>query len=430
LPARRVRSGFADGTGTAAQFNLPAGLAVDAAGNVYVADYANNTIRKITPAGVVTTFAGNSQATGSADGTGTSARFFLPTGIAVDASGNLYVVEQSNNTMRMITPAGVVSTLAGFAGVPGSEDGTGPAARFFAPTGVAVDAGGNLYVADEGNNTIRKGSANGAPQIQAQPTDQYAAVGGSATFSVTASGSGTLTYQWAFNGTAISGATGSTYTVANAQASNSGQYTVTVTNSNGSVTSSAGNLYVNTGSSGARLINIATRALVGTGGNVLIPGFVDRGRRLGDAPDPRRRAGPDGVRGLGRARAAEPHVTAQSDGRTVATNTGWGTNANPAPDCERRGPGGRLRALERERGLRGHRHAAAGRLHGAGLGGRQHDGRGAGGGLRGGVQRDGAADEHRDPGPGGHGRQHPDPGLRDRGDGRRAAAGARRRPER
>jgi len=323
-------AGNANGTGPAAQFNLPAGLAVDAAGNVYVADYANNTIRKITPASVVTTFVGNPQSTGSTDGPGASAKFYLPTGIAVDASGNLYVAEQSNNTIRMITPAGVVSTLAGFAGVPGSEDGTGPVARFFAPTGVAVDAAGNVYVADEGNNTIRKGSANGAPQIQAPPTDQYTAVGGSATFSVTASGSGTLTYQWAFNGAAIGGATGSSYTVTNAQASNDGAYTVTVTNADGSVTSSAGNLYVNTGSSGARLINIATRALVGTGGNVLIPGFVVGGS--GSETVLIRATGPAltafGVSGV----LAQPSmlVTAQSDGHTVATNTGWGTNANPA----------------------------------------------------------------------------------------------------
>jgi len=323
--------GFADGTGSAAQFNLPAGLAVDANGNVYVADYANNTIRKITPAGVVTTLAGNSQASGSADGPGASARFYLPVGIAVDGSGNLYVTEQGNDAVRMITPAGVVSTLAGLSGVPGSEDGTGSAARFFEPTGVALDASGNLYVADEGNDLIRKGSANGSPQIQAPPTDQYASVGGSATFSVTASGSGTLTYQWNFNGSAIGGATGSSYTVTNAQASNSGQYTVTVTNANGSVTSGVGNLYVNTGSSGARLINIATRALVGTGANVLIPGFVIGGS--GSETVLIRADGPAltafGVTGA----LAQPSMvlTAQATGATLATNTGWGTNTNPTP---------------------------------------------------------------------------------------------------
>ena len=321
--------GSVDGTGGAAQFNLPAGLAVDGNGNVFVADYGNDMIRKITPAGVVTTFAGSPQLTGGTDATGSAARFYLPAGIAVDGSGNLYVVEQFNNTVRMITPAGVVSTLAGLTGVPGSADGTGPAARFYTPTGVAVDTSGNVYVADEANNLIRKGTLNGSPQISAQPTDQYTTVGGSATFSVTASGSGTLTYQWAFGGSAISGATGSSYTVTNAQASNSGAYTVTVTNGNGSVTGSA-NLYVNTGSSGARLINIATRALVGTGGNILIPGFVIGGS--GTETLLIRADGPSltafGVPGA--LAAPSLILTSQATGATLATNTGWGTNSNPA----------------------------------------------------------------------------------------------------
>ena len=323
-------SGSLDGTGTAAQFQSPAGLALDGSGNLYVADYGNGTIRKITPAGVVTTVAGKAGSQGSADGSGASARFDAPVDVAVDGGGNIYVTDERNNTIRLITPAGIVTTLAGSAGVAGYANGTGGGALFDQPFGIVVDGSGHLYVSDASNDTIRKGSANGAPQIQAQPTDQYTAVGGSATFSVTASGSGTLTFQWAFNGAAIPGATGPTYTIANAQASDSGQYTVTVTTSNGSVTSSAGNLYVNTGSSGARLINIATRALVGTGGNVLIPGFVVGGS--GSETVLIRATGPAltafGVSGV----LAQPSmlVTAQSDGHTVATNTGWGTNANPA----------------------------------------------------------------------------------------------------
>ena len=193
-----------------------------------------------------------------------------------------------------------------------------------------MDTSGNLYVADASNNPIRKGTLNGSPRISAQPTDQYTTVGGSATFSVTASGSGSLTYQWNFGGSAISGATGSSYTVTNAQASNSGAYTVTVTNSNGSVTSSAGNLYVNTGSSGARLINIATRALVETGGNILIPGFVIGGS--GTETLLIRADGPSLTAfGVWGALAAPSLVlTSQATGATLATNTGWGTNSNPA----------------------------------------------------------------------------------------------------
>ena len=148
--------GSADGTGSAARFSQPVGVAVDAAGNVYVTDFSNNTIRKITPAGVVSTLAGSASSRGSADGTGSAARFFQPAGVAVDAAGNVYVADTFNHTIRKITPAGVVSTLAGLAGSFGSADGTGSAARFNQPTGVAVDAAGNVYVADRSNHTIRK----------------------------------------------------------------------------------------------------------------------------------------------------------------------------------------------------------------------------------------------------------------------------------
>ena len=148
--------GSADGTGSAARFNDPDGVAVDGAGNVYVADTFNDTIRKITPAGVVTTLAGSPGQVGSADGTGSAARFNDPEGVAVDAAGNVYVADTRNDTIRKITPAGVVTTLAGSPGQAGSADGTGSAARFDFPNGVAVDGAGNVYVADAGNDTIRK----------------------------------------------------------------------------------------------------------------------------------------------------------------------------------------------------------------------------------------------------------------------------------
>ena len=152
-------SGHDNSTGTTATFNSPIGVAVDALGNVYVADTSNNLIRKITPAGVVTTLAGGGSvegtAPGHADGTGTSATFNSPRGVAVDALGNIYVVDNSNNLIRKITPAGVVTTLAG-GGSVGYADGTGTRATFNLPIGVAVDALGNVYVADSGNNLIRK----------------------------------------------------------------------------------------------------------------------------------------------------------------------------------------------------------------------------------------------------------------------------------
>jgi sugar lactone lactonase YvrE len=153
LAGSSTTSGSADGTGTAASFNNPMGVAVDSSGNVYVAD-GNNMIRKITSAGVVTTLAGTI-AGGSANGTGTAASFNNPTGVAVDSSGNVYVADCSNFMIREITSAGVVTTLAGST-TYGSANGTGTAARFYNPNGVAVDSSGNVYVADYDNNMIRK----------------------------------------------------------------------------------------------------------------------------------------------------------------------------------------------------------------------------------------------------------------------------------
>ncbi len=150
--------GYINGTGSAANFSTPVGVAVDQVGNVYVADSDNNTIRKITPAGAVSTLAGGGPDTfGNTDGIGTAARFKAPNGVAVDQAGNVYVADSMNNIIRKITSAGVVSTLAGGGpDNPGYKDGTGTAARFNYPIGVAVDQAGNVYVADTFNNTIRK----------------------------------------------------------------------------------------------------------------------------------------------------------------------------------------------------------------------------------------------------------------------------------
>jgi len=137
-----------------ARFNAPAGIAFDTAGNLYVADSLNYTVRKISTNGMVTTLAGTPGEQGSTDGTGAAARFFQLRGLAVDQSGNIYVADGS--VVRKITPAGEVSTLAGVQGQFGNADGQGSAARFRRPTGIAVDVDRNVYVTDFFEQTIRK----------------------------------------------------------------------------------------------------------------------------------------------------------------------------------------------------------------------------------------------------------------------------------
>jgi len=167
---------YADGTGTAASFNGPFGVAVDAVGNVFVADTYNHRIRKITVDGIVSTLAGNGDSD-FADGTGTEARFSYPTGVAVDASGNVYVAEIGNYRIRKITAEGVVSTLAG-SGASGSDDGIGTDAQFNAPLALTVDASGIVYVADK--HRIRKVSADGIVSTVAGSSSGFSDGAGSA----------------------------------------------------------------------------------------------------------------------------------------------------------------------------------------------------------------------------------------------------------
>ena len=152
--AGSTTAGYVNGTGSAALFRQPSGIARDASGNLYVADYGNHVIRKVTPGGVVTTLAGTGSP-GHVDGMANSAKFLTPVGIAVAASGNVYVAEFYGNDIRKITPGGIVTTLAGSA-TAGSTDGIGAGASFNTPLGITVDANENVYVADYGNNMIRK----------------------------------------------------------------------------------------------------------------------------------------------------------------------------------------------------------------------------------------------------------------------------------
>jgi sugar lactone lactonase YvrE len=232
-------SGTADGTGTAARFEGPTGVAVDGQGNVFVADSDNNTIRKVTPSGVVTTVAGQAGVLGSADGSAANALFSSPKGIAVDGIGNIFVSDNANSTIREILPSGAVITVAGSVHDAGELDGTGSASLFNFPQGLALDSQGNLFIADSDNNAIRKGVTNGVPSIGAAPLSQTVNAGSAAVFSVGASSASTLTYQWSLNGAPISGATSATYTTPPVQLSDQGIYSVTVSNTAGSASAAA-----------------------------------------------------------------------------------------------------------------------------------------------------------------------------------------------
>jgi sugar lactone lactonase YvrE len=149
--------GCADGPGAAAKFSDWCGAIVtDTAGNIYRTDSKYDVIQKVTPSGVVTTLAGKAGVAGDADGMGAAARFNEPDGICVDDAGDLYVAEYNNSDIRKITPAGQVTTIAGAYGSVGSADGSGAHASFYGPTGIVWAPNGDLYVCDSQNDTIRK----------------------------------------------------------------------------------------------------------------------------------------------------------------------------------------------------------------------------------------------------------------------------------
>lgn len=162
--------GHVDGTGTNAKFDSPRGICADSEGNLYVSDHYNHLIRKITPAGVVTTLAGSTR--GYADGSGTAAQFWYPHGICTDAQNNIYVADMGNQRIRKITPAGQVSTFAGIS-PEGYVDGNAGSARFFGPEDVCSDAQGNIYVADANNYKVRKITQAGQVSTVAGSTYGY-----------------------------------------------------------------------------------------------------------------------------------------------------------------------------------------------------------------------------------------------------------------
>lgn len=250
--------GSADGTGAAAQFRDPRGIAVDSAGMIYVADTFNHTIRRVTQAGVVTTIAGTAFLEGHADGVGTNAQFNYPSGLAIDLAGNLFVADYGNSTIRKITPAGTVTTVVGAIVTPGHIDGNVSVARFFTPQGVAVDPAGNLFVADVRDQTIRK----------VTPSVIVSTVAGLSPFQCngTADGVGTAARFSAPEGLAV-GPAGEIY-VADLQ-----NHTIRKVAANGAVSTLAGlgnaPSYVDDAGAAARF-NLPEAVAVDAGGNVFV----------------------------------------------------------------------------------------------------------------------------------------------------------------
>ena len=163
------KEGFVDGLGTAAAFDTPSAIALDHLGNLYVADTGNHAIRRIAPGGAVTTLAGNGSP-GYADGIGRAAQFNGPVGISVDDAGIVYVADTYNDRIRRIAQDGTVTTLAG-TGKPNLFDGPGTAAAFDTPSALAVDHDGNLYIADTGNNAVRRLRPDGTVDTLALPPE-------------------------------------------------------------------------------------------------------------------------------------------------------------------------------------------------------------------------------------------------------------------
>ncbi len=181
LAGQALVSGSTNGYSTNALFNDPAALVTDPAGNLFVADSQNHAIRKISANGLVTMLAGQLGVPGSGDETGAQARFDSPCGVTLDRNGNLFVSDTGNHTIRKITPAGVVTTIAGRAGQSGFADGPSSSALFNSPLGIAVAPNGTIYVADSGNHVIRAISAGGTVTTLAGSAENWGSENGSGT---------------------------------------------------------------------------------------------------------------------------------------------------------------------------------------------------------------------------------------------------------
>jgi len=319
--------GSVDGNATTARFSSPSGVAFDSQGNLFVADTGNQTIRKITADGTVSSIAGTAGIAGSTDGTGASARFSSPYAVAVDSAGNLFVADGLNYLLRRISPNGEVTTIGGSPGQFGAASGTGTAARFSALAAITVDAAGALYIVDQNNNRIVKGVLDRTPLIGTQPQSLTVTPGSRVAFSVSATGGG-LTYQWKLNGTPLTGATTPSYSLTTTTAANAGTYTVDIFNSAGVANSQTAVLSVITTDNVGRITNLAIRSQAGTGAQTLIVGVAIGGTgTLGTKPVLLRAVRPT-LGGFGVLGAlADPKLELYSGTTKINENDDWSGNA-------------------------------------------------------------------------------------------------------
>ena len=249
--------GSTNGTGTAARFSAPEGVAIDANGNVFVADTANHTIRKVTAMGVATTIAGVAGSLGSTDGAAATARFRSPTGLAINGSGLIFVADRANHAIRMINAAGTVSTFAGTAGSSGTTNASGASARFTNPSALALAADDSLFIADEGNHLIRRITSDGTASTFA----------GTVSTSGSADGIGTAATFRSPRGIVVNKVTGVVFVA------DTGNHTIRQIASDGSVTTlagSAGSTGSTDGTGSAARFNRPTALTLDADGNLYV----------------------------------------------------------------------------------------------------------------------------------------------------------------
>lgn len=314
------QAGYVNGAGGGARFREPSGLAADGAGNLYVSDTGNFVVRKISESGVVSTLAGRNGVAGYIDGLGDAARFKYPAGLAVDPAGNVVVADTSNQAIRRITPTGLVSTLAvgdvlaaplavavdssgsvymsnlnrifritpdgwavrvaGSTQFVGHQDGQGFTASFYSPAGLAFDRTGALLVSDTADNVLRRAEllpTEGDPLItmETPPSAAVTERGGTVVFYAQASGP-SVAYQWFRDGSPIAGATRASLVVRNASESNVASFSVLVGNAAGYHKAPPVSFSLTSSANASRIVNLAIRSSVGWDAQSLIVGFATK----------------------------------------------------------------------------------------------------------------------------------------------------------